>query len=316
MLAFLAIGLTLFGAWRTLRANALIPFLPETPKGAEGYTEEEKVLAALSLSYFCYGCERAEGLSGTVGEILQAQDFAIIEENYGLVRGNADDPSTTAFDVKEFILGQIADYRFLCELKDEKSGFYGAAFCDDARETVWAVFAGAVDANDIPACLGAALRPGLTEQERLAFALLQEICVREELTGGGYQLILSGHSLGGELAALLSGVSGSPAVSVNGAVGLALCKLNGIRGEKLYAPQISNYLTEPLKGRPSFRNFVQRLMKLGPDEQADCHYFACNSFSEDAHGVLSFVQFEDLSLSRPILPPEIGEAPYEYPVNP
>lgn len=37
----------------------------------------------------------------------------------------------------EFIKKHVGDYRFLTDLQDKVSGFYGAAFCDDEHKCIW-----------------------------------------------------------------------------------------------------------------------------------------------------------------------------------
>lgn len=288
--------------WKGIRASCSISFKPADELPYPTYSENDRVINAISLSYFVYGCEACDKLSGTVTELLEQNNMGILTENFGIRREVQSDPSSAVFDTSEFIRNFVGDYRFLTEMNDEKSGFYGAAFCDDRNKCVWISYSGSVSFNDAVSCVALVLKPGLSAQEQLALKLFESVLENDEVQNLSYSVMLTGHSLGGALAAMVSRVSGCTAVTINGADGLAIDKANDILGETPAEYKISNYMTSPQNGKFSLMDLVQRLMFLGSYKSVDCHVYSENGLTTDTHSVFSFVTFPNDDFSNPEIP--------------
>ena len=294
-------------AWRALRSACTVSCpsgggLPDPP-----YTETERVMKAVSLSYLVYGCEACDvptdpdgTLSGTVSELLDTCRMGIISENFGIRRTELQDPSSALLDSAAFIRTHTGPFRFFTSLKSGKSGFYGAAFCDDEQKCVWISYSGAVSLQDCLACAALVLVPGLSAQEASAFALFETVMCSREVQEDGYTVLLTGHSLGGALAAAVSRASGCAAVTINGADGLAIDKLNAILGAAPEEYRITNYMTSPKNGRFSLMDVVQRLMFLGSYRAADYRIYAENGLTYDTHSVFSFIDPAEGGPSLPV----------------
>ena len=294
-------------AWRALRSACTVSCpsgggLPDPP-----YTETERVMKAVSLSYLVYGCEACDvptdpdgTLSGSVIELLDTCRMGIISENFGIRRTELQDPSSALLDSAAFIRTHTGPFRFLTSLKSGKSGFYGAAFCDDGQKCVWISYSGAVSLQDCLACAALVLVPGLSAQEASAFALFETVMGSREVQEDGYTVLLTGHSLGGALAAAVSRASGCAAVTINGADGLAIDKLNAILGAEPEEYRITNYMTSPKNGRFSLMDVVQRLMFLGSYRAADYRIYAENGLTYDTHSVFSFIDPAEGGPSLPV----------------
>ena len=264
-------------------------------------------MKAVSLSYLVYGCEACDvptdpdgTLSGTVSELLDTCRMGIISENFGIRRTELQDPSSALLDSAAFIRTHTGPFRFLTSLKSGKSGFYGAAFCDDEQKCVWISYSGAVSLQDCLACAALVLVPGLSAQEASAFALFETVMDSREVQEDGYTVLLTGHSLGGALAAAVSRASGCAAVTINGADGLAIDKLNAILGAAPEEYRITNYMTSPKNGRFSLMDVVQRLMFLGSYRAADYRIYAENGLTYDTHSVFSFIDPAEGGPSLPV----------------
>lgn len=288
--------------WKGIRKSGSIlcqkiPNLPTTT-----YSENDEVMNAIALSYLVYGCETRDALSGTVSEILENHEMGILIENYGIKRTDPDDPSSALFDTSDFIGNFVGDYRFLLDRKDEKSGFYGAVFCDDNAKCVWIAYTGSVTFRDAIACAEFVLMPRLSCQERQAFELYESVLESEEVKNQAYRVMLTGHSLGGSLATMVACASGCDAVTINGAVGIAIDKYHDIEGDNYQRNRISNYMTSPMNGRFSFMNLVQGLMFLGDYKAVDYHVYPENRYTTDIHCAFSFIEFEDDEFKNPKTP--------------
>ena len=254
-----------------------------------------------------YGCEACDvptdpdgTLSGSVSELLDTCRMGIISENFGIRRTELQDPSSALLDSAAFIRTHTGPFRFLTSLKSGKSGFYGAAFCDDEQKCVWISYSGAVSLQDCLACAALVLVPGLSAQEASAFALFETVMGSREVQEDGYTVLLTGHSLGGALAAAVSRASGCAAVTINGADGLAIDKLNAILGAAPEEYRITNYMTSPKNGRFSLMDVVQRLMFLGSYRAADYRIYAENGLTYDTHSVFSFIDPAEGGPSLPV----------------
>ncbi|MDD6039173.1 MAG: hypothetical protein PUD20_10335 [bacterium] len=301
-----AVAVILLGAciWKLARVNAIVPKLTDWEFSKASYSQTERVRNTIALSYLVYGCENYDHLSGTVSELLDEYEMGIIKENFSIIRATKADPASAVFDSAAFIKKYVGDFRLLVALKDSKSSFYGAAFCDDAKKCIWVTYCGSVSFQDTIACVGLAAAPGLTRQEKKAFELFEQVLMSDEVQKEAYSVILTGHSLGGAHAAMVSMVSGCEAVTVNGADGLAVDKINGILGEEPDEYLITNYLTSPKNGKFSYLDFVQRLMFLGSYKKVDCHIYTQNSYTTDAHSVFSYLTFLNDDFGEPMLPDE------------
>lgn len=156
--------------------------------------------------------------------------------------------------------------------------------------------------RDAIACIELVLNPGLSPQEKQAFKLYNQVIESEEVQNQGYQIILTGHSLGGSLATMIACASGCSAVTINGANGIAIDKFNSIQEEKYQGVGISNYMTSPNNGRVTLMNMVQRLMFLGDYKAVDYHVYSENGYTTDTHCAFSFIEFEDDELREPTIP--------------
>lgn len=279
--------------WRVMRATSSIPYSFEKVEVPVTYSEEEKVMKAISLSYFVYGCENAEDKDGTVREVLENNSMGIILENFGVKRMNRADPTSAVINTADFIRTYVGDYRFLTDLLDVRSGFYGAAFCDDENKCIWISYSGSVSFSDVVACAGFVLVPGLSKQEKMAFELMKTIMECDEVKNQAYSILLTGHSLGGALATEVSLISGCEAITINGADGMAVDKIRRIQGEKVNAKNISNYMTSTKNGKTSFMDVVQRLMFIGSYRAVNYHIYSENGYTTDPHCVFSFLECEN-----------------------
>lgn len=288
--------------WKVIRKTGSIPCnsIPNPPTAA--YPENDAVLNAIALSYLVYGCDTCDELSGTVSELLETHDMGILKENFGIKRTDSGNPSSALFDTSDYISRLVGDYRFLCDRKDEKCGFFGAAFCDDNARCVWIAYAGSVSFRDAIACAEFVLSLRLSGQETQAFELFEAVLRSEEVQDQSYQVMLTGHSLGGSLATMVACASGCSAVTVNGAVGIAVDKYHDMEGDNSQANRISNYMTSPKNGRFSPMDLVQRLMFLGDYQAVEYHVYPENGYTTDTHCAFSFIAFEDEALKKPKLP--------------
>jgi acetylglutamate kinase len=65
------------------------------------YSEKDRVINSIALSYFTYGCETCDELSGTVSELLEAKEMGILTENDGIIRTDKKDSASALFDTSE-----------------------------------------------------------------------------------------------------------------------------------------------------------------------------------------------------------------------
>lgn len=288
--------------WKGMRATSTVPFLSYTNISEPPYSEKEKVMKAISLSYLVYGCETINKYAGTINEILEQHKMGILIENFGIKRQDETDATTAIFDSSQFIREQVGDFRFLTAQKHPTSSFFGTAFCDDVNKCVWISYSGSVSFKDCFACAELVFKPDLSSQEEAAFALYETVMASDEVKNQSYHILLTGHSLGGALASMVSCISGCEAITINGADGLAIDKINGIVGEAPKQYKISNYMTSPRKESFSFMNLVQRLMFLGSYQAVDCHVYEKNGLTTDTHSVFSFVTFSNENYSAPEIP--------------
>ena len=260
----------------------------------------------MSLSYLVYGCEGCDDLAGAVEDVLDTQKMGIIIENADISRTDKTDPTTAMIDSASFIRQTVGSYRFLTDLKDEKNGFYGAAFADDENKVVWLSYSGSVSFGDAVQSALLVAGAGLSGQERRAFELYETVLKTDEIRNG-YGLILTGHSLGGALASMVSYMSGAEAVTISGADGLALAKIKSIEPDMTRPYRITNYLTSPDGFGLSLRDCVQRMMFWGDYDGISSHTYEANGMVDDSHCVFGFVRFENGNRSKPILPEQIPE---------
>ena len=293
VLTIIIVLIALGCVWVGIRRSDSIPCqtVPNLPAAA--YSENDAVMNAIALSYLVYGCEACDELSGTVSELLETHEMGILNENFGIKRTEHDDPSSALFDTSDFIRRFVGDYRFLTDRKNEKSGFYGAVFCDDNAKCVWIAYAGSVSFRDAVACAELVLAPRLSGQEKQAFELYESVLRSEEVENQSYRVMLTGHSFGGSLAAMVSCASGCSAVTINGAVGIAIDKYHDIEGNDYRGNRVSNYMTSPVNGRFSPMDLVQRLIFLGDYKAVDHHAYPENGYTTDTHCAFSFIEFDD-----------------------
>ena len=288
--------------WKVIRKTGSISCGSIPNPSTKAYSENDAVLNAIALSYLVYGCDSCDELSGTVSKLMETHDMGILKENFGIKRTEPSDPSSALFDTSDFIRRFVGDYRFLCDRKDQKCDFYGAAFCDDNERCVWIAYAGSVSLRDAIACAELVLSPRLSGQETQAFELYEAVLRSDEVQNQSYQVMLTGHSLGGSLATMVACASGCNAVTINGADGIAVSKSHDMERDNSQANQISNYMTSPKNGRFSLMDLVQRLMFLGDYKGVDYHVYPENGYTTDTHCVFSFIEFEDGDLTDPKLP--------------
>lgn len=292
--------------WIAIRHSATVKCTVFDGGSVESYSEPEKVFAAMSLSYLVYGCEGCDGLEGTVEDILNTQKMGIIIENADISRMDKTDSTTAMIDSASFIRQTVGDYRFLTDLKDEKNSFYGVAFADDENKVVWLSFAGSVSFTDAVQSSLLVVGAGLSGQEKRAFELYETVLKTDEVRNG-YGLILTGHSLGGALATMVSYMSGAEAVTISGADGLALTKIKSIEPDMPRSYRITNYLTSPNGFGSSLKDCVQRMMFWGDYDDITSHTYQDNGMVDNSHCVFGFVRFENGDLSKPILPEEVTD---------
>lgn len=279
--------------WKGIRVTGSISCRIMPDSQTVMYSEEERVRNAIALSYFVYGCEACHELTGTVSELLDHHEMGILQENFGVKRTDPADPSSALIDTSAFIRKNVGEYRFLSDTKDEKCSFYGAAFCDDDAKCVWIAYTGSVSFRDALACAEFVLNPRLSCQERHAFELYESVLSSEEVQKQSYQVMLTGHSLGGSLATLVACAGRCDAVTINGADGIAIDKYRGMEGNRYQGERISNYMTSPVNGRFSMMDLVQRLMFLGDYKAVDYHVYPENGYTTDTHCAFSFIEFDE-----------------------
>lgn len=300
---FLVASVILLGIciWKMVRLSSHVSCTQGVPLSKSLYSEKDSVIDAISLSYLVYGCEACENLSGTVSELLDHHEMGIITENFGIKRQNEKDPSTAFLDTSDFIREHVGHFRFLSDLCDKKSSFYGAAFCDDEKKCIWIAYSGAVSFRDCLTCVQFVVGPSLSAQEKAAFDLYERVQACDEVKNQSYQVVLTGHSLGGALASMVSSVSGCTAVTINGADGVAIDKIHDMLGEKTIDYQITNYMTSPQNGKVLVMDAVQRLMFLGSYKKVNYEVYAQNELTTDTHSVFSFIDLSDGAIN-PQLP--------------
>lgn len=296
--------LAVFAAWKIVRASASVSCTAWERPSADAYSENDRALAALSLSWLVYGCETVDAPHGTVADILDTETMWIIIENAYVKRTDPRDPATAIIDSADFIRQTTGDYRFLTELKDKRSSFYGAAYADDEHKTVWLAFSGSVSLIDAVESAMLVLGADLSLQEKCAFELYESVLASDEIKNKNYDLILTGHSLGGALASMVSRMSGCTAVTISGADGVALDKLNDIVGGEPDEYRIVNYMTSPKNGKVILMDIIQRMMFFGSYDAVEHHVYADNGMTANSHSLFAFIEFEDGDLSKPRLPRE------------
>jgi len=284
-----------------IRYNTSVSCTMRDAEITSAYSEIDKIFTSVSLSCLVYGCEGCETVSGTVDTILDTQKMGIILENADISRSDPEDPATAYIDSGTFIRQRTGSFRFLTDLKDEKSSFYGAAFADDANRVVWIAYAGSVTLTDALQSSLLVLGAGLSAQEECAYALYEKVMKTEEI-GKDYDLILTGHSLGGALATMVSLMSGTEAVTISGADGLAAAKINRLFGRRISENHITNYLTSAEGSSRSLKDLTQRLMFLGDYEGITCHVYVRSSLVENTHCIFGFVEYQN---GEPVLTKEI-----------
>lgn len=288
-------------AWIAIRHSTTVKCTVFDGGSAEPYSESEKVFAAISLSYIVYGCEGCDELAGSVGDILDTQKMGIIIENADISRTDKTDPTTAMIDSTSFIRQTVGSYRFMTDLKDKKSSFYGAAFADDENKVVWLTYCGSVSFTDAVQSSLLVVGAGLSGQEKRAFELYETVIKSKEIQNG-YGLILTGHSLGGALTSMVAYMSGAEAVTISGADGLALAKIRSIEPEMPNSYRITNYLTSSDGFGLSLKDFVQRMMFWGDYDGITSYTYEANGMVDNSHCVFGFVRFENDDRSKPILP--------------
>ena len=300
---FLVASVILLGIciWKMVRLSSHVSCTQGVPLSKSLYSEKDSVIDAISLSYLVYGCEACENLSGTVSELLDHHEMGIITENFGIKRQNEKKPTTAFLDTSDFIRKQVGHFRFLNDLSDKGSSFYGAAFCDDEKKCIWIAYSGAVSFRDCLACAQLVVGPSLSAQEKAAFDLYERVQACDQVKNQSYQVVLTGHSLGGALASMVSSVSGCTAVTINGADGVAIDKIQDMLGEKTIDYQITNYMTSPQNGKVLVMDAVQRLMFLGSYTKVNYEVYAQNELTIDTHSVFSFIDLSD-GVINPKLP--------------
>ena len=93
--------------WKMVRSDCTISCQTGTEAATGLYTETEKVVDAISLSYLVYGCENSEDLSGTVKELVANNRMGILIENFGIRRTDEKEPATAVFSSSEFIFKHV-----------------------------------------------------------------------------------------------------------------------------------------------------------------------------------------------------------------
>lgn len=277
---------------------------------ADMNAEPDKVFTAMALCTLSYGCESIDAPSGTVADMVAGGKMGIITENADVKRQDPADAATALIDTAAFILRYAGDMRFVTDLKDEKSGFYGAVFADDARRTLWIAYAGSITFSDALASVGLVLKPNLTRQEKQAFELYETTLQTDEIKELDYDLLLTGHSLGGALATMVARLTGCSAVTVSGADGLAMkkisaCAQNSASDAVPATFRVENFLTSPDNGYFSVMDIVQRMMFWGGSDGVTSYVYPDNGQVNNAHAIFGFVTFEDGDAQKPALPPAI-----------
>lgn len=302
----IAILLVICLLWVVLRLTASVECTQWSDNSDSIYEEKQKVMNAVALSYLVYGCEGCDELSGSVADILDNQRMGIIIENADISRTDASAPGTAMINSADFIRQYVGDYRIISDLKDEANSFYGAAFADDENKVVWITYAGSVSMKDTWQCILLACGARLSGQEKRAFELYETVLGTDEIKNG-YQLMLTGHSLGGALSTMVSRMSGAEAITISGADGLAMRKINGICGSTDSKYSITNYLTSPDGFGYSFKDCIQRMMFWGNYKGIVCHTFEGNGMVDNSHCPFGFVVIEDGNPSTACLTNELTD---------
>ena len=288
--------------WKEIRENAAAECTPWTGGSATAYTDEEKALKAVSFSTLAYGCESIADPEGTVSALISSKNMGIINENAEIARTDESDPSTARINSADYIKLTAGESRFITELKNEKNGFYGAAFADDAAKVVWIAYSGAVSFTDVFQAAGMIAAPALTGQEECAFELYEKVIQKPEIETYGYSLILTGHSLGGGLAAMVAHLSGCEAVTVNGLDGAALTKLKAIENADPSGGRIVNMLAKPGRARFTIKDIVQRFLLADKSGDIERHVFEENGMTENSHCAFAIIEFASGNPAKPKLP--------------
>ena len=123
-----------FCVWKGIRLFCVCPCRTECSVLEPSYSEQDRVMKAIALSYLVYGCEGYTGLQGSVNDILDQNVLGIIAENFGIKRTVQEDPASAIVDTGAFVREQVGEFRFFLFCNIHRTEFRNWRYRTPVRE--------------------------------------------------------------------------------------------------------------------------------------------------------------------------------------
>jgi len=295
------------------------------------YSEEYRAFAFSELVYYPGRNERAKEIlqefvgkkTKTVNQYLDA----LREE--GILKTVIKDSGT--FDTELYLRTMIGECIILDYISIAKSGFTAMTFLNPNTKSLTVSYGGSDDLKDYISDLEFAAMKTLSEQFPEALDYYELVCFI--YTGKYKDINLTGHSLGGALAMYVCAYTNTPAITVNGANGIAwnnivLDAYKNIDTRIVWYPDASvyqktasnwnctNYLTEVVSSSNLITKLNNEFHKFGTMfTNARSHYYQEEN-GLNGHHIFSFMTYNPakkcyrIPEPRNLYPSEKLENPY------